>query len=106
MEEKDAQITVVVVVHNAEIYVERCLNSLINQDSQQFCVILVDDGSSDHSQEICRTAVGRMGKIARLIELLTVVWQKPATMVWRRWKPLMYCFWTATIGWIETPSPA
>lgn len=69
MEEKDAQITVVVVVHNAEIYVERCLNSLINQDSQQFCVILVDDGSSDHSQEICRTAVGRMGKIARLIEL-------------------------------------
>lgn len=69
MEKKEAQITVVVVIHNAEVYVEQCLNSLKEQDSQQFRVILVDDGSSDHSREICRTAVERMKGFARLIEL-------------------------------------
>ena len=69
MEEKEAQITVVVVIHNAESYVERCLNSLIGQDSQQFRMILVDDGSSDRSREICRTAMGRMKGSVRLLEL-------------------------------------
>lgn len=69
MEEKEAQITVVVVIHNAESYVERCMNSLMDQDSQQFRVILVDDGSSDRSREICRTAMGRMKGSVQLLEL-------------------------------------
>lgn len=69
MDEKEAQITVVVVIHNAESYVERCMNSLIDQDSQQFCVILVDDGSSDRSGEICRTAMDRMKGSVHLVEL-------------------------------------
>lgn len=69
MEEKNAQITVVVVVHNAEVYVERCLNSLMNQDTRQFRVLLVDDGSQDRSLGICRAAVERMEGAARLIEL-------------------------------------
>lgn len=69
MEEKEAQITVVVVIHNAETYVERCLNSLIDQDAQQFRVLLVDDGSSDRSREICRAAVERKRDFFRLLEL-------------------------------------
>lgn len=69
MEEKKAQITVVVVMHNAEIYVERCLNSLIEQDTDQFHVILVDDGSSDQSLDICRSVLGRMKVPVRLLEL-------------------------------------
>ena len=69
MDDKDAQITVVVVIHNAETYVERCLNSLLEQDTQQFRVILVDDGSSDRSLEICRTVCAHMGQTVRLLEL-------------------------------------
>lgn len=69
MEEKEAQITVIVIVHNAEHYVERCLNSLINQDSQQFRVILVDDGSQDRSRELCRGTIGRMRVPVRMVEL-------------------------------------
>lgn len=69
MEEKEAQITVVVVIHNAESYMERCMNSLIDQDSQQFRVIFVDDGSSDRSREICRTAMDRMKGPVHLLEL-------------------------------------
>lgn len=69
MEEKEAQITVVVIIHNSECYVERCLNSLMAQDAQQFRMILVDDGSSDRSREICRTVMGRMKGPVQLLEL-------------------------------------
>ncbi len=69
MAEEETQITVVVIVHNAEHYVERCLNSLVNQDCQQFRLILVDDGSQDCSREICRTMVSRMKGPVRLLEL-------------------------------------
>ncbi|SCI97509.1 PGL/p-HBAD biosynthesis glycosyltransferase Rv2957/MT3031 [uncultured Flavonifractor sp.] len=69
MEEKEAQITVVVVMHNAECYVERCLNSLTDQESQHFRIILVDDGSNDRSREICRAAMCRMKGAAQLLEL-------------------------------------
>lgn len=69
MEEKEAQITVIVVVHNAETYVERCLNSLIGQDTQQFHMILVDDGSSDRSREICQKTIDRINVPVRSIVL-------------------------------------
>lgn len=69
MEGKEAQITVVVIVHNSEAYAERCLNSLISQDSREFCTIVVDDGSTDRSREICRAVISGMNVPARLLEL-------------------------------------
>ena len=69
MGEKDAQITVVVVVHNAESYVERCLNSLNHQDSKQFRILVVDDGSLDRSWDICRAAISQMSVPVQLLEL-------------------------------------
>lgn len=69
MEEKEAQITVVVIVHNSEVYVERCLNSLINQNSQLFRVVIVDDGSTDRSREICHTIVEHMRIPVQLLNL-------------------------------------
>ena len=49
-----AQITVVVVVYNAETSVEKCLNSLKGQDTHNFHLLVVDDGSTDGSVEVCR----------------------------------------------------
>ena len=69
MTETDARITVVVVVHNAEGYVERCLNSLTAQDSRRFRVLVVDDGSSDSSLDACRTALEGMPVPARVLTL-------------------------------------
>lgn len=69
MEDKKEQITVVVIVHNAEIYLERCLNSLIEQDTLQFRIIIVDDGSTDHSRAICHAALARIKVPVRMLEL-------------------------------------
>lgn len=46
-------ITVIIPVYNVELYLERCLDSLIAQTFRDFEVILIDDGSSDGSSNIC-----------------------------------------------------
>ena len=47
------KISVIVAIYNTEKYLERCIDSIINQTYKYFEIILVDDGSSDSSGEIC-----------------------------------------------------
>lgn len=46
-------ISVIVPVYNAEQYVDRCIESIINQTYSNFELLLIDDGSNDKSLEIC-----------------------------------------------------
>ena len=46
-----AKISVVVPVYNVEAYLERCLDSLINQTLSDIEIICVNDGSTDSSPE-------------------------------------------------------
>ncbi len=43
----------VVPVYNVEPYLERCIQSILNQTYKNLAVILVDDGSTDKSGLIC-----------------------------------------------------
>lgn len=52
--EPDILISVIIPVYNAEQYLKKCLDSLINQIYQKIEIICVDDGSTDHSLEILR----------------------------------------------------
>lgn len=45
--------SVMVPVYNAESYLKRCLDSIVNQNYENLDVILVNDGSTDRSAEIC-----------------------------------------------------
>ena len=46
-------ISVVVPVYNSELYLARCVDSILNQGYKMMEIILVDDGSSDKSGKIC-----------------------------------------------------
>lgn len=46
-------ISIIVPIFNTEKYLERCLNSIINQTYKNIEVILIDDGSLDNSLKIC-----------------------------------------------------
>lgn len=47
-------ITVIVPVYNVEKYLEDCIKSIINQTYANIEIILVDDGSTDGSLNICK----------------------------------------------------
>ena len=46
------KISVIIPVYNVYDYLEKCLNSLVKQTDKNFEVIIVNDGSTDNSQEI------------------------------------------------------
>lgn len=46
-------ITIIVPVYNVKKYINECVDSLINQTYKNIEIILVDDGSTDKSGEIC-----------------------------------------------------
>lgn len=47
------QISVIVPVYKCEEYIDRCVNSILNQTFSDFELVLVDDGSPDKSGIIC-----------------------------------------------------
>ena len=48
-----ALVSIIVPVFNVECYLNRCISSIANQTYQDIQIILVDDGSTDRSSEIC-----------------------------------------------------
>lgn len=55
--------SVVIPLFNKEHYIEKTLRSVLNQTYQDFEVIIVDDGSTDHSLEAARRIVSEKVRI-------------------------------------------
>lgn len=58
-------ISVIVPVYNVEAYLERCVDSILKQTYKELEIILVDDGATDSSGELCDQLAKKM------IELLS-----------------------------------
>ncbi len=57
------EISIIIPVYNVEKYLARCLDSVLRQSFNDFEVILLNDGSSDGSEAICREYAARDGRI-------------------------------------------
>lgn len=47
-------ISIIIPIYNTEKYLDKCLNSCINQTFKDIEIILINDGSTDNSYEICQ----------------------------------------------------
>lgn len=47
-------ISIIIPIYNAEKYIRRCIDSTLVQTYQDFELVLINDGSEDHSLEICK----------------------------------------------------
>ena len=48
-----SQISIIVPIYNVEKYLNRCVDSVLNQTFTDFDLILINDGSPDNSKKIC-----------------------------------------------------
>lgn len=54
MKGKEKKISVIIPIYNVEKYLERCIESALNQTFKAYEIILVNDGSTDSSGKIAR----------------------------------------------------
>ncbi len=62
-------VSVVVPIYNVESYLDQCIQSILNQEYSNIEIILVNDGSTDKSEEICNN-------YAKLDSRITIIHQK------------------------------
>ncbi len=60
---REALISVIVAVYNIKEYLPRCVDSVLGQTYKNLEIILVDDGSSDGSGQICDAYADRDGRV-------------------------------------------
>lgn len=62
-------ISIIVPVYNVEKYLQPCIDSILRQTYTNFELILIDDGSTDGSVEICKNAARQDSRIIVLHEV-------------------------------------
>lgn len=53
MKSDDLLFSFIIPVYNTQNYIHECVHSLLNQSYKNFEILLIDDGSTDNSPEIC-----------------------------------------------------
>ena len=60
---KNGMVSVITPVYNREKYIEECINSVREQSYQNFEIVLVDDGSTDNTLDICKNLAKKDSRI-------------------------------------------
>ena len=63
------KVSIIVPVYNVEEYLERCLDSLVNQTLKDIEIIIVNDGSTDGSKEKIQKYINKYKNIVYLEKL-------------------------------------
>ena len=89
MYQSELLISVIVTAYNIEKYLPRCLDSLIAQTYQRLEIIVVDDGSTDRTGQICDRYAARKMEVPLL----------PGMPVLRSQRAIISAMWMVMTGW-------
>ena len=79
------KVSVIIPVYNVEVYLEECLNSIINQTLVDIEILCINDGSTDNSLEILKRYAEKDDRIQIISQenqghavatIMELVWQK------------------------------
>ena len=62
--EMPIKVSVIVPIYNVEQYIQKCLDSLVNQTYPNYEILLIDDGSKDGSSEIAQIYANRYDNVS------------------------------------------
>ena len=65
-------LSVIVPVYNVEDYLDKCLDSVIKQTYKNIEIIVVNDGSTDNSGEICQEYAQKDNRITYVEQEMVV----------------------------------
>jgi len=68
METTSPQLSVIVPAYNVEKFLDKCLLSIANQSFTDFEVILINDGSTDNTLQICREWTARDARFRLIVQ--------------------------------------
>lgn len=75
-------ISVIVPIYNVEKYLDRCVDSIINQTYKNLEIILVDDGSPDNCPQMCDDYAKKIVELRLYIKKM-VDFLMPEMLVWK-----------------------
>ena len=66
-------ISLIVPIYKVELFLEKCINSILNQTYQNLEIILVDDGSPDNCGSICDSYLSLDQRIKVIHKCITLI---------------------------------
>ena len=57
------KVSIIIPIYNAEPYIDQCVQSILSQSFHDWEMILINDGSRDHSLKICEHLAGKDDRI-------------------------------------------
>ena len=60
--------SVIIPVYNSEAFLHKCIDSIVEQNYRDYELILIDDGSTDNSRQICQDYVAKYENIALICQ--------------------------------------
>lgn len=57
------KLSVIIPAYNVEKYIEKCIESVINQSYKNLEIIIINDGSTDHTDELCKKYIDKDARI-------------------------------------------
>lgn len=79
---ENPKVSIIVPIYNVEKYLDRCMDSLLNQTLKDIEIIMVDDGSPDNCPKMCDEYAKKDSRV-RVIHKRMQAWEWLVIQVWK-----------------------